>query len=94
MRRFFPFLLIYVLLQQGGNTIKSTWSDGQPVDQLLDGKTYQIVDKSSFDAVPDTKPIPLDPVKESERKQAILDAKDKSKKTEDRLDALIKALLP
>lgn len=96
MRRIFQVLIIYVLVQQGGQTLKFTWSDGQPVDALLTeraksnpGTTWQIVNKTAFDLVPDSVVAPpmLDPVKQ----QAILDAKDSKKSISQRLDALIAA---
>lgn len=98
MKRIFQVLIIYVLVQQGGQTLKFTWSDGQPVDALLTerakanpGMTWQIVNKTAFDLVPDSVVTQLpDPVKQ----QAILDAKDKTKTADQRLDALIKAVLP
>ncbi len=71
MKRMIPFLLIYVLIQQSGETIKATWTDGQPVDQLLQGKTYQIVSKAVFDATPGPTPLTPEQITASLRLSAI-----------------------
>lgn len=99
MKTLIPLLLIYVLITQGTDTLKATWSNDQPVKALLDercasqGCTYQIVDQKTFDAQPNPI-VAKDPNKQAQTQQAILDAKDSNKTTDERLNALIKAVLP
>lgn len=99
MKKIIPLLLIYVLIQQRGQTVKATWTDGQPVNEMLALRmkndpsitSFQIVDQATFNGVPDLVITSTpDPIKE----QAILDAKNTGKTTQERLDALIKAVLP
>lgn len=89
-KKIIQLFLIYVLVQQSGAVVKRTWSDGQPIDILLAGETYQIVSEQIFNNEPDN--FPDDTEKKNGIKQAILDAKDKSKEIDKRFDALIKAL--
>lgn len=99
MKRLGQLALIYVLISQGGQTIKATWTDNQPVRDLLDERcargvcTYQLVSQADYDAVPNPSNAP-DPVKQAEIRQAILDAKNTSKTSDERINALLKIILP
>lgn len=95
------WIILYVLIQDGGLTYKSTYEGmTQPeVDSLLKdrqkdhpGSTYSFVSQKTFVSTPDPwPPLPTgaaDPV----RTQAISDAKNIGKTPQERLDALIKAI--
>lgn len=96
MKNLLPFLVIYVLIQDGSRTIKASWSDGQPVAQLMierqktnPGLTFEIVNQKQFDSTIVALPVPTtDPIKE----QAISDAKNTALDSQTRLNALIKAI--
>ena len=56
------------------------------------GYVFDFVDKATYEAFLASQQIDRTPVIDPVRQQAILDAKDKGKTADERLDALIKAL--
>ena len=90
--------VLYVLVQHKADVMKFRY-EGMPkkvVEGLVKetvseypGATYKFVTKQVFDAVIDPQ-VDLPPF--AARERAISDAKDKSKTTDERLDALIKAI--
>lgn len=88
MKKILPFLAAFLVIRNDGQPMTIS---GLSQDDIQAQGIYTIVDKPTYDAavaaIP--KPVPVtDPVKD----QAILDIKNKALTTDQRLDALIKAV--
>lgn len=99
MNRCAALLTLYVLIQHGSLISKATCDgmDQPTVDRLIQerqattpGMTYQFVTKKAFDLTPN--PVPAPPPPDPVRDQAVLDAKNPLLTSQQRLDAIIKAI--
>jgi len=95
--------IIYVIaVQQDGSQATFQYTGQTPAQvqalqnervSLGEEASYRIVDKKTYDAAKAPKPISQDRIQaEAVRLQAVSDAKNKNLPTDQRLDALIKAI--